>query len=464
MAANDVQQSNMIQITPEEAGSEHVDDLLRRQASLRGERGIAANRKRKWYYQSWFILMIAGVLAAVCAWALIEPFFDDMEYIQGTVVAVEPEEEAPNIFGVGSETITLNFRGKGWVDVRGEKVWFTTNSWEVKPDGSRVPLDLKTVKQGQLVGVHMESVALGTEHVNVGQFLETSPKPSNRAQTMSISQISSQNTAASLLLFPLVAGLVGLGIGAADGIVCRLPRRALISGAVGFLVGFIGGFLAGFLAGLVYMPLNALAVGQMGESGKFTTFGFIVQMTGRGLAWMLAGTAMGLGQGLALRSKRLLMYGFLGGIIGGLLGGLLFDPLDLLLLGRDKPSAHMARMIGLGTIGAAVGVMIGVVELLARDVWLRMVEGPLAGKEFVLFKDVMTIGAGPKSEIYLFNDPQVAQRHAILRAVGDQTEIEACSSTAAVLVNQRPVSRARLRHGDVITIGRTVFTLQKRQG
>ena len=30
------------------------------------------------------------------------------------------------------------------------------------------------------------------------------------------------------------------------------------------------------------------------------------------------------------RSKRLLLYGFLGGVIGGLLGGLLFDPIGQL--------------------------------------------------------------------------------------------------------------------------------------
>jgi hypothetical protein len=39
-----------------------VDDLLNRQASLRGEQGMTANRKRKWYYQNWFVFMLAGLL------------------------------------------------------------------------------------------------------------------------------------------------------------------------------------------------------------------------------------------------------------------------------------------------------------------------------------------------------------------------------------------------------------------
>ena len=72
--------------------------------------------------------------------------------------------------------------------------------------------------------------------------------------------------------------------------------------------------------------------------------------------------------------------------------------------------------------------MIGVVELLARDAWLRMVAGPLAGKEFLIFKNLINVGASPKSDIYLFNDPGVAPHHATIRAPpGDLYEIEGAS-------------------------------------
>src|SRR5690349_19884672 len=63
------QSSDVIRITEQDARSTHVDDLLRRNASLRGERGIARDRGRKWYLQNWFVFMIAGALAAVTAWA-----------------------------------------------------------------------------------------------------------------------------------------------------------------------------------------------------------------------------------------------------------------------------------------------------------------------------------------------------------------------------------------------------------
>jgi hypothetical protein len=211
------------------------------------------------------------------------------------------------------------------------------------------------------------------------------------------------------------------------------------------------------LAELVYAPLTHWAAGHPG------TLGFGLQTSGRGLAWAMAGMAMGFGQGIALRSRRLLLYGFLGGLIGGLLGGLLFDPIDLLILGRDKPSSAASRWIGFAVIGATVGLMIGIVERLARDAWLQMTHGPLIGKEFLVFKDVMRLGSSPRSEIYLFNDPAVASQHAVIRATGGIYEIENTCAQTPVCVNGRPVQRARLRHADRIALGRTVFVFQ-RQG
>ncbi|MFC2173725.1 FHA domain-containing protein, partial [Acidobacteriota bacterium] len=215
----------------------------------------------------------------------------------------------------------------------------------------------------------------------------------------------------------------------------------------------------------VYTPITEYATSQAGDFyGSLSTGGFFVQMLGRALGWALAGMAMGLGQGIALRSKRLLLYGFIGGVIGGILGGLLFDPIDLILLGTIKPSAHMSRVIGIMIVGGCVGAMIGVVELLARDAWLRMIKGPLAGKEFLVFKDVMNIGSSPKCEIYLFNDPKVSDVHASLRASGDDFIIQGLAEEEPVLLNERPVWNTRLHHGDQITIGRTVFIYQKRKG
>ena len=115
-------------------------------------------------------------------------------------------------------------------------------------------------------------------------------------------------------------------------------------------------------------------------------------------------------------------------------------------------------------VGATVGLMIGVVERLARDAWLRMVQGPLAGKEFLLFKDVMRVGSSPRCDLYLFNDPQVLGHHATLRRMGEECHIESEDPDRPVEVDGQPVRSARIRSGARIAIGATTFVFEQRKG
>jgi len=459
-----------IRITAEELASPHVDDLLKRQASLRGEGGITSERRQKWYYRNWFVFMVAGTIGALLAWGVMEPYLNDLEYFQGTIEEIDTQ---------AADLMPLLFEGEendadmtAFMTVDGETILFFRETKLL--DEERTPFDPKTVSEGDEIGVHVQCFGGRNPDTGAGEglgiaaFVDPDPPPAVRTgRPLTLYEMATRQEWIGRLLFPLVAALVGLAIAAADGLICRLWRRVLIAGTVGLLVGFIGGFVSGILAELVYAPLTMMAMQQEGEgAGGLSTVGFMIQMGGRGLAWALAGVAMGLGQGIALRSSRLLLYGFLGGAIGGLLGGLLFDPIDLLLLGgEEKLSAHGARLVGIAVIGAGVGLMIGIVELLARDAWLNMVRGPLAGKEFLLFKDLLRLGASPRSDIYLFNDDQVADHHATIRAAADHYEIEAATDQAAclLLVNGRPVQRTRLRHGDQITLGSTEFVFQKRR-
>ncbi len=457
---------DVIRVTRDEALSPRVDDLLKRQMSLRGEPGITRDGKRRWWYQNWLIFGIAGALAAFAAWAVIEPWFEDLLYFQG---AAEKVDVVDRRFGPGEQSAfeqALDLNLVGYVEIRGEQIWFVEESKIYTAEGEVKPLDLTQVIVGDEIGVYAEFVDWNADSFGLANYLVLNPPPQPAdAGQRTLRQLSARQTAGSLLLFPVVAAFVGLVIGAADGVVCRLPRRVFLAGGVGLLAGFIGGFISEFLAGMVYVPMSILASQQEGTSvGGFSTFGFLLQTGGRGLAWCAAGLAMGLGQGIALRSPRLLVYGLMGGVIGGLLGGLLFDPIDFLILGFEKPSAHWSRLVGLTVIGASVGAMIGVVELLARDAWLRMTQGPLAGKEFLIFKDLLHVGASPRSDIYLFNDPNVLAEHAVIRAVGDHYEIESRNQASAVLINGHPIHRSRLRDGDQIGIGSARFVYHSRRG
>jgi len=74
-------------------------------------------------------------------------------------------------------------------------------------------------------------------------------------------------------------------------------------------------------------------------------------------------------------------YGILGGAIGAGLGGMLFDPIALATKG-----ARSAGALGFGLLGMATGVAMGLVESALKDRWLYVTAGPLAGKQFILYK------------------------------------------------------------------------------
>lgn len=446
-------ESQILRITREDANSSHVDDLLRRHASLRGEQGITRDRSRRWYLQNWFVFMIAGTLGALVAYAFLNPFFDEHLYVSGPVTAIDT-----------SPTSTIRLMEDGTeVDIPPDQyldahigthvIAFTPGTRWRKAHGKYETFNAGNLAVGQTLGVYVDFLGDSSSEHSIARFVI--PDPKRRVADAPLADQVRSHLVSQVLMFPLIAACIGLFIGAADGFMCRLPRRFLLGGTIGLVFGLVGGFFSWVLAEVVYGLVTHFARMHPGA------LGFGIQTAGRGIAWTFAGASMGLGQGIALRSKRLLLYGFLGGLIGGLLGGLLFDPIDILILGTDKPSSSISRWVGIGTIGLVVGLMIGLVELLARDAWLRMTAGPLVGKEFLIFKDIMRMGSSPRSEIFLFNDPAVAPQHAILRTTGDIIEIENSCRESPVSVNGRPVQRSRLRHGDRISLGRTSFTFQR---
>lgn len=79
--------------------------------------------------------------------------------------------------------------------------------------------------------------------------------------------------------------------------------------------------------------------------------------------------------------------------------------------------------------------------------------GPLAGREFSLEADVITIGRRNENDVVI-RDPTVSRHHAEIRREGDDLILRDRESTSGTLVNGEPIAgERRLRDGDVITIG-----------
>lgn len=451
---------SLIKLTRDELMGRHVDELLQRQLNLRGEKGLV-ERKRRWYYQNWFIFMMVGCIAAILAWAVMEPYFDDVYYLQGEIQELTFFDSP----GAAEQPVIPGFIVTGRLRIGNDNIFLFSGTGTVENGIQKNIFSRGRLRVNQEIGVYVEYPEDENYHFPLAVYVnfELDPDPPEKA-SMSLARHNSRNTIAGFLLFPLVAAFIGLAIGAVDGIICRVFKRAFIGGVVGFFIGFVGGFFTTLIGGLIYAPLSNLAMNEFVNADmSFSTLGFLLQVIARTFAWAVVGMATGLGYGISLRSKRLILYGFIGGIAGGILGGMFFDPIDLLIFGSQKMSAHWSRLIGLAFIGASVGMAIGIVEKLSREAWLRMTEGTLAGKEFIVFKDIMKIGSSPRNEIYLFNDPRVLDIHARLLTVGDEYEIESQDMLRPVLINGRQIKSVRLRSGDRITIGKTSFIFEKRE-
>lgn len=242
----------------------------------------------------------------------------------------------------------------------------------------------------------------------------------------------------------LVGCLAGGAIGCAEGLAAKNPAQAIRSGCFGYFTGMFGcafGALIGqgFFFLVVADGIPHLALG----------------IVARATAWGIAGLCMGAAQGLALWSGRKTVNGLLGGLLGGALGGLLFDPIEMLL--GDIGGGLVSRLVGLLVLGIGVGCMIGLVEELLKNAWLRVVQGNLAGKQFVIYKNPTLIGSSPKCHITLFKDPNVEPQHAAIHIAGGHCEIEDLRSPQGTYVNEQAATRQTLRNGDQIRIGKTVF-------
>ncbi len=266
----------------------------------------------------------------------------------------------------------------------------------------------------------------------------------------------------AILFFPTVSAFVGLFLGAAEGIMCRNLGRAAVCGLVGLGVGFGGGLVALIPTGILFVIMTEVA-GSLEKNAQpgemFTGFALVVFMMGRASAWALSAIPAGLGQGIALREKKVIFNGLVGAVLGGLVGGLAFDPIDIFFTGPDH-KATLSRAIGFVIIGLMVGLFVGLVEGWTKTAWLLMRAGPLAGKQFVLYRDPTVLGSSPKAEVYLFKDEAIEPRHALIHNRGGRFELEDCNTRDGTYVNGIPIKRHVLQQGDQVVLGKTVLEFQ----
>ena len=178
------------------------------------------------------------------------------------------------------------------------------------------------------------------------------------------------------------------------------------------------------------------------------SFARVVLPVSRAVAWAVLGLFVGAAEGVRAGSPRKAAVGVLGGILGGLVGGVLLEYSRLLL-----PLGATSRLIGLVVLGVAVAFFYGLIERGFAAGVLRVLNGRLKGKEFLVNQRRARIGSSPRSEIALPGYEDLAERHAEVRLRRGEVVITSLEPRAPVLVNDRPVEERVLKYEDVVKVG-----------
>jgi hypothetical protein len=253
----------------------------------------------------------------------------------------------------------------------------------------------------------------------------------------------------NIWMIPAIVTFMCIGYGVSESIVERSARKAILRGLLALPLGVVLGFIFEAVANLIYnLGLNVCA--QAGVQSYRNPAAWIA----RGIGWAVFGAAGGTVYGLVGQSMKKAKYGIIGGLIGAGIGGTVFDPISMGMRG-----ATLSRAVGFALFGAATGIAMGWVESALKDRWLYVTSGPLAGKQFILYKSLTTIGSDQKSDIYLFKDPNILEQHAAIAITGSRVQFKALG---AAYVTGSPVSTRVLQDGDLLQIGRYAFRYKER--
>lgn len=257
--------------------------------------------------------------------------------------------------------------------------------------------------------------------------------------------------------FGAIAGLfIGAMIGLATGLSLGTGRHILRAVAIGALGGALGGWVG-------------LTAGQILYGVFIEGLPIIGQIIGRILGWSAFGALLGLSEGVIARSPKRMRNGLLGGAIGGALGGALFDFLALtvgtafgLALRAEGEAGAPSRAVALTLIGAGIGLFIGLLELVTRSAWVRVLYGRNEGKDYPIDRDGAYIGRDELADVPLRGDPQVAPRHAEIRMDNGSYVLV---PLAPMRLNGQPVDApVALHEGDMLQIGGFQLQFQLRAG
>ncbi len=242
----------------------------------------------------------------------------------------------------------------------------------------------------------------------------------------------------SILNGALVGVAVGVAINGFAGLIEFKPLPVFRGILIGFLAGLFGGAL-GLLIGEVLYQL-------FGQSDVL-----------RILGWAIFGLFLGLADGLLAHSSHRFMYAGIGGLLGGLMGGA-----ASFLIGKFTELPYTSRALGYALLGALVGMFIGLLPVVLRNAWVKVVSsGRNEGKERLVDRQRIMIGGDARCDLPLYGDQEIANHHAEIVQQGNQFILRPLGE-ALVVVNDHCIYEYMLQNEDTFQIGNETLLFRKK--
>jgi hypothetical protein len=229
----------------------------------------------------------------------------------------------------------------------------------------------------------------------------------------------------------------------------------LVGAAIGGGLAVLGGManaqwkhlLQRFVLGLAAGGVGGIVGGVVGEV-LFRIIGF------RAIGWALMGAAIGIAEGLLTRSRNKARNGLIGGVIGGFLGGFLFEPIQAAISGADMT----ARAVGFVILGACIGILIGLVQVVLKQAWLSVRDGYRPGRELILGDGRTVLGRAEWAHLPFRgpSDVQLAPEQVVIEARQGTFYLKNNGATVPTLLNRQPLGPGEertLSDGDLISFG-----------
>lgn len=259
-----------------------------------------------------------------------------------------------------------------------------------------------------------------------------------------------------------MAASIGLTLVLIDAATQRNMQKLGMAAAIGVPVSVGASLLFGAIAHFIYSPWtesiyaaaqNAVNLGIITTEAEFADFVTGKLHLARGVAWAIVGISAGVTIGIASRSMKRLLVTTGGGLVGGFLGGFIFD----FFTGESS-----AQFVGIVVTGLLIGLAMSIVEQAAKTRWIEIVSGGMAGKQFILYKNDLTIGSSPRADITLIKDPAIPDLAARLVIQGNRAILDSLHPQVPVAVNGQVAMRTPLVDGSQLSIGSSVIRYRER--